>query len=83
MFAALIRRTPADVPFPLYMRNAPQAVRRSASSINNPSMEDRFVKRLHKEFDEAVKAGKQEGFTVCLVNDDIINWVVKFYGPVS
>ena len=60
-----------------------EAVRRSASSINNPAMEDRFVKRLHKEFDEAVKAGKQEGFTVCLVNDDIINWVVKFYGPVS
>ena len=62
----------------------PQAVRRSASSINNPAMDDRFVRRLHKEFDEAVKAGKQEGFTVCLVNGgDIMHWVVKFHGPVS
>ena len=48
------------------------------------AMEVRYVRRLHKEFDEAVKAGKQEGFTVCLVNGgDIMNWVVKLHGPVS
>jgi hypothetical protein len=54
-----------------------------ASSINNPAMEVRYVRRLHKEFDKAVKAGEQEGFTVCLVNSEILSWVVKFKGPVS
>ncbi len=39
--------------------------------------------RLRKEFDEAVKAGEQEGFNVCLVNGEILSWVVKFMGPVS
>jgi hypothetical protein len=47
-------------------------------------MEDLFlVRRLHREFEEAVKAGEQEGFTACLVNDEIMNWVMKFEGPVS
>ena len=54
-----------------------------ASSINNSAMEVRYVRRLHKEFDKAVKAGEQEGFTVCLVNSEILSWVVKFKGPVS
>jgi hypothetical protein len=45
-------------------------------------MEVRYVRRLQKEFDEAVKAGEQEGFTVCLVNGKTLNWVVKFNGPV-
>jgi hypothetical protein len=54
-----------------------------ASSINNPAMEVRYVRRLRKEFDKAVKAGEQEGFTVYLVNGEILSWVVKFNGPVS
>jgi hypothetical protein len=53
------------------------------SSINIPGMEVRYVRRVHKEFDAAVKAGEQEGFTVCLVNGEILSWVVKFNGPVS
>jgi hypothetical protein len=56
----------------------------TSSSINIPGiMEVRYVRRLHKEFVEAVKAGEQEGFTVCLVNGEILSWVVKFKGPVS
>jgi hypothetical protein len=46
-------------------------------------MEVRYVRRLHKELDAAVKAGEQDGFNVCLVNGEIFSWVVKFKGPVS
>ena len=73
---------PVPVPVPPLCRSARRCAA-VASSINNPAMEVRYVRRLHKEFDKAVKAGEQEGFTVCLVDGEILSWVVKFKGPVS
>ena len=53
-----------------------------AGAINNP-MEQRYVRRLQAEFDEAVKHGEEEGFAIYSVNGDLEKWVMTFKGPVS